>query len=41
VLNDNALLDEFLNLCERFDQEILPDGPGTKQRAGLIAVAER
>ena len=41
VLNDNAQLDEFLDLCERFDHDILPDGPGTKQRAGLIAVAER
>jgi SAM-dependent methyltransferase len=31
---------EFLNLCDRFDAEILPDGPGTQDRAGLIAVAE-
>ncbi len=29
----------FLDLCERYDLEILPDGPGTWRRAGLIAVA--
>lgn len=37
---DEKLFEDFLDLCERFDQEILPDGPGTWQRAGLIAVAE-
>lgn len=31
----------FLDLCEDFDQNIMPHGPGTKQRAGLIAIAER
>jgi len=41
ALQDETLLKEFLDLCERFDAEILPAGPGTKQRAGLIAVAER
>jgi len=41
ALKDNALLNEFLDLCERFDLELLPGGPGTRQRAGLIAVAER
>jgi len=41
VLKDDALLNEFLSLCERYDLEILPGGPGTRQRAGLIAVAER
>jgi len=41
ALKDDALLNEFLDLCERYDNEILPDGPGTKQRAGLIAIAER
>lgn len=41
VLGDQTLLQEFLDLCERFDKEVLPDGPGTRQRAGLIAVAER
>ena len=37
---DEHLFQEFLDLCERFDAEILPDGPGTRNRAGLIAVAE-
>jgi SAM-dependent methyltransferase len=40
VLQDEGLLKTFLDLCECFDNEILPDGPGTRQRAGLIAVAE-
>ena len=39
VCQDKALLQDFVDLCERFDLEVLPDGPGTKQRAGLIAVA--
>jgi SAM-dependent methyltransferase len=38
---NETLSNEFLDLCERFDSEIMPDGPGTTQRAGLIAVAER
>jgi len=41
VLSNDGLFQEFLELCERFDREILPEGPGTRQRAGLIAVAER
>jgi hypothetical protein len=36
---DEALFQDFVDLCERFDREVLPDGPGTRQRAGLIAVA--
>ncbi len=40
VQKDQHLFDQFLDLCERFDREILPNGPGTRQRAGLIAVAE-
>jgi len=36
---DQALFQEFVDLCERFDREVLPEGPGTRQRAGLIAVA--
>jgi SAM-dependent methyltransferase len=39
VRRDEALFQDFLDLCERFDGEVLPDGPGTRQRAGLIAVA--
>jgi len=41
AFEDETLFEQFLDLCERFDREILPDGPGTRQRAGLIAVAER
>ena len=41
VLGDKTLLEEFLTLCELFDNEIPVDGPGTRQRAGLIAVTER
>lgn len=37
---DERLFEAFLDLCERYDREILPHGPGTRQRAGLIAVAE-
>ena len=40
VLKDEGLLQTFLDLCEHFDRELLPDGPGTRQRAGLIAVAQ-
>jgi SAM-dependent methyltransferase len=39
VCQDGALFQDFLDLCEWFDQEVLPEGPGTRQRAGLIAVA--
>jgi SAM-dependent methyltransferase len=39
VCQDEALFQDFLDLCERFDRDVLPDGPGTRQRAGLIAVA--
>jgi sugar phosphate isomerase/epimerase len=36
---DAAVFEAFLDLCERYDREVLPDGPGTWHRAGLIAVA--
>jgi len=39
VCLNEALFQDFVDLCERFDWEVLPDGPGTRQRAGLIAVA--
>jgi ubiquinone/menaquinone biosynthesis C-methylase UbiE len=41
ILGDESLLRPFLDLCDYYDREILPDGPGTRQRAGLLAVAER
>lgn len=41
VLKDSVLLEAFLTICEQFDRELLPCGPGTRLRAGLIAVAER
>jgi SAM-dependent methyltransferase len=40
VTNDVVLMDSFLSVCQRFDMEILPEGPGTRQRAGLLAVAQ-
>jgi len=40
VRADTQLWERFLALCERFDREVLPNGPGTRQRAGLIAVAQ-
>lgn len=39
TLRGETLFQTFVELCERFDREVLPDGPGTRQRAGLIAVA--
>jgi hypothetical protein len=39
VCQDEALFQKFVDLCERFDRDVLPEGPGTRQRAGLIAVA--
>lgn len=41
VLKDEIPFQEYLTLCEQVDRELLPEGPGTNQRAGLIAVAER
>ncbi len=38
---DPAVFEQFLDLCEHYDADIAPDGPGTRQRAGLIAVAQR
>ncbi len=41
-LHDNdPLWRQFIAVCDRFDQEIMPDGPGTWERAGLIGVAVR
>jgi hypothetical protein len=41
VLESPSLLEQFLDLCEQYDMTISPGGPGTKQRAGLLAVARR
>lgn len=41
VTQDIGLFNEFCDLCERYDREVLPEGPGTSARAGLIAVAQR
>lgn len=41
LLADEALLQEFVDLCDEFDLAIMPDGKGSTHRAGLIAVAER
>jgi SAM-dependent methyltransferase len=41
IAKDSALMEPFLDACELFDREIQPSGPGTRLRAGLIAVACR
>jgi ubiquinone/menaquinone biosynthesis C-methylase UbiE len=40
VLNDTQLLNAFVDLCEEYDTAVDSSGPGTKQRAGLLAVAQ-
>ena len=40
IFQDNTLSKEFIDLADRFDKEILPEGVGSRQRCGLIAVAE-
>jgi len=41
VKKDTRAFQTFLDLCEDFDCNVMPGGPGTKQRAGLIAIASR
>lgn len=41
VKQNPRAMETFLDLCEDFDRNIMPGGPGTKQRAGLIAIATR
>jgi hypothetical protein len=41
VVRDPSAFEQFLDYCEKYDIHILPIGPGTRQRAGLIAVAMR
>jgi SAM-dependent methyltransferase len=38
---NETVFGEFVTLCDRFDLEILPDGPGARRRPGLIGVAAR
>ena len=41
VLASPDRVEPFLDECDRFDRDILPDGPGTYDDTGLIAVARR
>lgn len=41
VKQNKRVMEKFLDLCEEFDRNVMPGGPGTRQRAGLIAVAKR
>ncbi|MGB3341232.1 MAG: class I SAM-dependent methyltransferase [bacterium] len=38
ISQNKVLLKEFIDLADRFDKEILPEGVGPRQRCGLIAV---
>jgi SAM-dependent methyltransferase len=40
ITSDKGLLSEFADMCEYYDKFVMPEGPGTWQRAGLIAVAK-
>lgn len=37
---DNEILNEFIELCDRYDKEVMPNGPGSFRRSGIIALAE-
>ena len=41
ALSNTEVFKSFLSICEQVDKELMPDRPGTRQRAGLIAVAQR
>lgn len=41
VMKDEQQFQLFLDYCEYYDREVQPEGPGTRQRAGLIAVASK
>jgi ubiquinone/menaquinone biosynthesis C-methylase UbiE len=41
IIEKKELLEKFLEICEYYDREVLEEGPGTRQRAGLIAVAQK
>lgn len=40
IFKDEVLLKALLDLADRFDKEIQPEGAGARNRCGLIAVAE-
>jgi ubiquinone/menaquinone biosynthesis C-methylase UbiE len=40
IFNDEVLSKQFIDLADRFDKEIQPEGAGARNRCGLIAVAE-
>lgn len=35
------LTEDFIDMCEKYDIEVMPNGPGSFRRAGVIALAER
>ncbi|WP_051569297.1 class I SAM-dependent methyltransferase [Alkaliphilus transvaalensis] len=41
AMNKICRVDGFIDLCEKFDKEVMPNGPGSFRRAGLIALAEK
>lgn len=41
ALHSDTLYPLFLDKCEYFDHVVLPEGPGTRQRAGIIMVLEK
>ena len=41
ILLDSDNREQFLDLCDRYDAEAMATGPGTVERAGVIAVADR
>ncbi|MEX2681601.1 MAG: class I SAM-dependent methyltransferase [Candidatus Sigynarchaeota archaeon] len=41
VAKDAGLKVKFLDLCEVYDEKMLPGGFGTRQRAGLLAIGTR
>ncbi|MBN2151538.1 MAG: class I SAM-dependent methyltransferase [Candidatus Lokiarchaeota archaeon] len=40
VRQDDGLKAKFLDLCDAFDEKILPGGFGTRNRAGLLAIGK-
>lgn len=37
---DGDILNHFIDICDTYDIEIMPNGPGSFRRSGIIAVAE-